>query len=242
MSRNTSIDSIACLFIDRFPIKAERQRYPVLRKKPLILAESRGPRKIIVHSSAEAAGVNTGMSLRDALANCPEAHVLQADNQFYGEVFDRIIDALRARFAAVTPVGPGCAFVQLKGLPSLFCGEARLAASLLQAVPEIFQPQVGVASTRLSSYASAVTAGPGRASLAPSDDASLLHVLSLDLLPLDSESKLRLKTAGIRSLADLSSMPTSVAQANLSPEDRHSGDLARILEYDRSRDLALEAA
>ena len=208
----------------------------------MLLKEGRGPRSVVLASSPEAEGVLPGMTLREALSNSPGACPLPADHQHYRDIFEGIVDALEARYTAVAPGGLGCVFVQLEGLSSVFCGEARLVASLLQTVPEIFQPQVGFASTRLSSYALAVTAGPGRASRAPSDDASLLHVLSLDLLPLDSESKLRLNSAGVRNLGDLAALPTRVALANLSPGDRHSGNLARILEYDRSLDLTLEVA
>ena len=242
MPRNTGTASVACLLINGFPIKAERQRFPVLRSKPLILAESRGSGSVVLHSSPEATGVTPGMPLKKALLHCPEAHTLPAHDEFYSDVFAGIVDSLEARYTAVEPGGMGCMYINLEGLSSQFCGEARLVASLLQAVPEIFDPRVGVASGCLPTYLAALSAGAGRALQVSPEDVSILRNYPLDLLPIHPESNLRLKSMAVRNLGDLVSMPASAVLANLSTEDRRSSELARILQIRQSPRVSLEAA
>ena len=96
-----SESTIACLLVTHLPLKSERQRYPSLRGKPVVIVERRRPGGAVMESSPEAQGVEAGMPLEKALIRCPQAVVLEADRGFYDDVFDRMAEALAMRCPAV---------------------------------------------------------------------------------------------------------------------------------------------
>ena len=169
-----SESTIACLLVTHLPVKAERQRYPALRGKPLVIVESWGSGETALDSSAEAQGVTAGMTLPEALSRCPEAILLPADRPYYDEVFGRLADALAMRCPVVERGTLGCLYARLEGMAPVYGGEERLIASLLQTAPPIFELRVGVASGKFPAYVSAAASRPGRAVKAPPGTAALL--------------------------------------------------------------------
>ena len=169
-----SESTIACLLVTHLPVKAERQRYPALRGKPLVIVESCGPGETTLDSSAEARGVTSGMTLPKALSRCPEAILLPADQPYYDEVFGRLADALAMRCPVVERGELGCLYARIEGMAPVYGGEERLIASLLQTAPPVFELRVGVASGKFPAYVSAATSRPGRAVKAPPSTAAFL--------------------------------------------------------------------
>ena len=140
-----SDSTIACLLVTHLPVKAERQRHPALRGKPVVIIERYGIRELVFDISPEARGARQGMTLPEVLARCPGATLLPADHRFYGDVFDRMADNIAMRCPVVEKAEMGCVYAWLEGLFPVYGGEARLIASLLQSVPPDFGLRVGVA-------------------------------------------------------------------------------------------------
>lgn len=230
--------TIACLLVTRLPVKAERQRYPSLRGKPVVIVEKRSPQGAVLESSPEAQGVAAGLPLARALIRCPEAVVLAADREFYDEVFDRIADALAMRCPVVEKGELGCIYAELEGLSPAHGGEARLVATLLRAAPAQFEPQVGVASTKFLAYAIASSTRPGRAAKAPGDSAALPSRLSVELLPISSECKRRLERLGVATLGMLASLPVSTVRARLGAEGMAAWEMANGTEPHPALDVS----
>ncbi len=222
-----SESTIACLLVTRLPVKAERQRYPALRGKPLVISETRGSRDLVLDSSPEARGVSAGMPIPEALARCPQATLLPADTQFYSEVSGRLTDMLAMRCPVAEAAEPGCVYAWLEELSLTYGGEARFIASLLQAAPPEFSPRLGLASVRFAAYVAAATAPTGRAIKAPPDQAAFLSGHSVELLPLSREGRERLRRAGIHTLGQLAALPAAAAQARLGAEGRRAWELAQ---------------
>jgi nucleotidyltransferase/DNA polymerase involved in DNA repair len=197
-----SDSTIACLLVTHLPVKAERQRYPALRGKPLVIVESSGSGDLALASSPEAQGVREGMTLPEVLACCPGATLLPADHRFYDNVFDRMADNIAMRCPVVERAELGCVYAGLEGMSPLYGGEARLIASLLQSVPPDFGLRVGVASGKFAAYVSAATAPPGRAVKTQLDSAAFLNSHSIDPL-ISPQARARLRRSGIAAIKQL---------------------------------------
>ena len=217
---------IACVLVPHFRVKAERQRYPALRGKPVLIVDRTCVPGAVIDHSAEARGVTAGMPLPEAVDRCPTATIVPADVEHYREVFDRMADALAARCGAVERSGTGCLYADMEGLAPAYGGEARLVASLMQIVPADFEPRAGVGQTRFVAYLAAATAGTGRAVRATGDAAAFLERFPTELLPISEKGGEQLRRWGIRTLGRLASMPPAVVQARLGAEGRYAWELA----------------
>ena len=222
---------IACLLVTHLPVKAELIRYPELRGKPVVVTESYGSKHLVLDSSAQAVGVASGMSLQEVMARCKDAVLLQADAPHYQLVFDSLIGALESRSPIVEKGELGCAYVDLWGLGEMYGGEARLIATLLQAIPERFNPRIGVAAGKFPAYAAAVTSAGGRATKAPDNAAEFLQGFSVDLLPISRDGKIRLHRFGLHTLGRLASLSPGAVQAQLKSEGRKAWELANGIDH-----------
>lgn len=218
--------SLACVLVTHLPVKAEIRRYPALRGKPVVITESYGSKDLVLDSSPEARGVGPGMPLQEAMARCKDAVLLQADGPHYNTAYDNLVQALEMRSPMVEKAGMGCVYVGLEGLELMYGGEARVIASLIQAAPHEFNPRVGVAGSKFPAYVAAVTTQGGRAIKIPQDAAGFLSELSIGLLPLSWENKVRLRRFGIHTMGRLAALPVGPVQAQLGSEGRRAWELA----------------
>ena len=223
--------SIACLLVINLPVKAERCRYPALRRRPLVIVESNASHDVVLDSSPEAEGVSLGMTLPQALEVCSNATVVQADQRYYSQVDDRIADALERRFGAVERAGIGWAYVRIGGASVAPYGEAHLIATLLHAAPTGFNPKVGVGPGRFVAYALAASAPDGGAAKLPDDPLPFLRNCSVDLLPLARGPVRRLHGSGVHTLGALADMPAGQVQALLGTDAERVQDLARGIDF-----------
>lgn len=225
MSRFEHSPGIACLLISHLPVKAEIRRYPQLRRRPLVIVEAGSGGDTVLDSSAEAAGVLRGMTLRDALEMCGNATVMQADHRLYCDVDAQIVCALERRFGHVERDGPGRVYVA-PGQAAAPYGEAHLVSTLFNAVPTGFNPSVGVGPGRFIAYALASAAPAGGTLRAPIDPLAFLRNCPVDLLPLTSEKIGRLRESGFKTLGSLADSPYADLQALLGAEASLGRDLA----------------
>ena len=222
---------IACLLVTHLPVKAELIRRPDLRGKPVVITESYGSKQLVLDSSGRARGVTAGMSLQEAMSRCKDAVLLQADTSHYQAVFDGLISALESRSPLVERGELGRAYVDLCGLEAMYGGEARLIATLLQAVPHQFNPRIGVAEGKFPAYVAAVTSGGGRATKVPDNVAGFLQGFPVDLLPLSWDGKTRLHRFDLHTLGQLASLPVGAVQAQLKAEERRAWELANGIDH-----------
>ena len=223
---NANSSKIACVLVTHLPVKAEMRRYPELRGKPVVITESYGSKDLVLDSSPQARGLAPGMPLQEAMAQCKEAVLLQADCPHYNDAFDNLVRSLEMRSPLVEKAGMGCAYVGLEGLDMMYGGEARVIVSMIQAAPQEFNPRVGVAGGKFPAYVAAATAEGGRATKVPQDVARFLSGLSVNLLPLSWENKTRLQRFGIYTLGQLANLPIGAVQAQLGTQGRRAWELA----------------
>ena len=192
----------ACVFITHFRAKSELLRRADLNGRAFVLTE-RAP-ALVLDRSPLARGVRLGMTLRQAVSVCPDLTALDVDESHYRNAWERLLDSLGCVSDAVEDAGLGEAYVRLDGLERLYGGEAGAASALLNAVPNHFNPRVGIADSKFAAYAVARNASPMRAARAPEDAAAFLAPLSIDLLPVSAEIRAALRRFGLRLLGDVS--------------------------------------
>ena len=204
-------------------MKAELRRHAELKGRPVIIAENQS----VIDFSHEAAGVAAGMPLQEALSRSKNAVLLQADELYYHEVFDRVVTSLAQRSPTVEKAELGRVYVGLDGLEAMYGGESRLVASLLQAAPHRFNPRVGVANGRFPAYVAALLSRAGQATRIPDKEAAgFLEGLSVDLLPLSWEDKVRFHRFGLDTMGQLAALSVGSVQAQFGPEGRTAWELA----------------
>ena len=178
-------------------------------------------------SPSEARGVASGMTLQEAVSRSKGAALLEADVAYYQAVFADILHSLELRSPLVEKAELGCVYVGLNGLEAMYGGETRLIASLLQAVPQDFNPRVGLANGKFPAYLAAVTSSSGQATQVPDDVAGFLKDFSVDLLPLSWEDKTRLHQFGLHTLGQVATLSVGPMQAQFGPAGKRVWELAQ---------------
>ena len=217
---------VACVLITHLPVKSELVRRPELARRPVIITETAGSKQRVLDSSPEARGVVAGMSLQEALSRCKEAVLVEADAPHYREAFDGLLSSLEQRSPLVEKSDLGCAYVGLDGLEAMYGGEPRLITTLMQAIPNSFNPRIGLAKGKFPAYVAAVTSDAGQATRVPDDGARFLKDFSVELLPLSWENKVRLHRFGLHTLGQVAELSLGSMQAQFGQEGRAAWQLA----------------
>src|SRR5436309_2086671 len=115
---------IACVLIPGFPLRAALEARPSLALRPAALAPVEGTEPLIgpVTAAAEAAGVQPGMRLGEALATCPSLVLVEQDPVGVEQAWEEILRRLEDSAFAVEPVEPGCVFFETRGVERLYGG------------------------------------------------------------------------------------------------------------------------
>ena len=221
---------IACLTIPAFTLRAALRDQPELRSKPVALAPSPGEKPLVgpCTGAAERAGVRPGMRLSEALATCPELHLVEQDPAGGEAEWERLLVRLEEAGLAIEPAGPGCAYFDTRGIERLAGGVRAAVQRALDAVGPVWEPHVGVAGRRFAALAAASVAPAGRALVV--DDAQtelFLEPLPLHLLPLGPERRDELSELGVKRLGELAHLPRAAVADRLGTEGAEAWRLAR---------------
>jgi nucleotidyltransferase/DNA polymerase involved in DNA repair len=220
---------IACLMIPAFTLRAALREQPGLRSKPVALAPGAGEKPLVgpCTGAAEQAGVRPGMRLSEALATCPELHLVEQDPAGVEAEWERILRRLEDAGLALEPVEPGCAYFETRGIERLAGGVRAAVQRALDAVGPAWEPRVGVAERRFAALAAASTAPAGRALVVDDEETELfLAPLPLHLLPLGPERREELSELGVKRLGDLARLPQAAVADRLGAEGADAWRLA----------------
>jgi nucleotidyltransferase/DNA polymerase involved in DNA repair len=212
---------IACLTIPAFSLRAALKDRPELSNKPAALAAAPGRRPLVgpCTRTAEEAGVRPGMRLSEALATCPELHLVEQDPAGAEAEWERILRRLEDAGLAVEPAEPGCAYFETRGIERLAGGVKAAVQRALDAVGAAWEPRVGVAERRFAALAAASIAPAGRALVVDDEETELfLAPLPLHLLPLSSERRGELSELGVKRLGELAGLSGTAVADRLGAE------------------------
>ena len=221
---------VACVLITHLRAKAEMQRRPHLKDRPVLIADRTRSRPVVVDYFPAATAVAAGMPLERALSyqaagglargrphpNPPpggEGVVLDADEPHYRRVFRQVLTALQGISDRVEDAGPGLnsltlgvAYVALDGLESMYGGEERLVLALLNAVPQYLAPRAGVGEGKFPAMVAARSSDPLRAGKVPPDAAAYLAPRPIALLPVSENTISALHRFGLHTLGQVAAM------------------------------------
>ncbi|MHB8641318.1 MAG: Y-family DNA polymerase [Gaiellaceae bacterium] len=221
---------IACLVIPGFELRAALRARPSLALRPAALAPEEGAEPLIgpVTAVAEAAGVKPGMRLGEALALCPALVLVEADPAGAERAWEEILLRLEDVGIAVSPVQPGTAFFETRGVERLYGGVEAVLKRALAATGPAWDARLGAAERKFTALAAANVAQAGQL-LIVSEERSreFLAPLPLDLLPLQQETRQELKELGVRRLGELAGLPGGAVAERLGPDGRRAWSLAR---------------
>jgi protein ImuB len=238
----TYVPVIACLLIPGFELRAALRERPRLALEPAALAPLPGTEPLLgpVTAAAEAAGVEPGMRLGEALATCPQLVLVEQDPAAVEREWEGVLQRLEDSGFAVDPEEPGRVTFETKGVERLYGGLEAALERALAAVGAAWDPRAGAARRRFAALAAASVARPGQALVvADGKEESFLAPLPLSLLPLTADRYAELEGVlhglGVRKLGELAALPGGAVAERLGPEGRRAWALAHGGEGGRVR-------
>lgn len=221
---------IACILIPGFELRAALRARPGLALRPAGLAPVPGKEQLLgpVTAVAEAAGIRPGMRLGEALATCPSLVLVDPDPVGVEREWEGILLRLEDAGFSVEPEGPGCLYLDTRGVERLYGGVEQTLKRALTGIGTAWAARAGAAMTRFTALAAASIARPGQ--IVQVDEArthEFLAPLSLDLVPLPAERQAELRELGIRRLGDLAGLPEPAVRDRFGIAGREAWRLAR---------------
>jgi nucleotidyltransferase/DNA polymerase involved in DNA repair len=223
---------IACVVIPGFELRAALRERPRLQLEAAALAPPSGyeSRALLgpVTAAAEAAGVQPGMRLGEALATCPSLQLVDRDPAAAEEAWEQIVRRLEDAGFSVDPAAPGCAYFETRGVERLYGGLEPALRRALKAVGPGWDARVGAAKRRFAALAAANVARSGQVLVVSDEQArDFLAPLPLTLLPLEAGRRQELADLGLTKIGELAGLPGSAVAERLGPDGRRAWSLAR---------------
>jgi nucleotidyltransferase/DNA polymerase involved in DNA repair len=196
---------IAFVSIPRFPCAIEAQRESALAARPLIVGDAEQPKRVLDCSlRASAEGVGHGMTIRQALGNCPDALVVPPDPVLYRGRWESILDALVDLTPEVEDEEMGRAYLNVTGLESHYRDDESLMSRIVETVRAAggLDARVGLASGKFPAFAAALD----QAVVPAGGEGEFLAPFDVGLLPVDPEIVYRLRLFGLETVGEVAAL------------------------------------
>ncbi|HLW38304.1 MAG TPA: DNA polymerase Y family protein [Candidatus Eremiobacteraceae bacterium] len=217
---------VACLVIPRFVADVCMRANPSLATRPIAVAEGANRREIVAHNAA-AAGVQAGMTPKQARAACPGLVVVARNEAAERSVTCELLDALESCSPHVEGALPGVYFFDASGLPR---GEAEALAAAVALVAELgFTVAAAIADDKFTARCAACS-GRGCSVVPAGKSAAFLAPLPIGLLPLAPGDADRFDILGLRTLGQIAALPTAPLAARFGERARTYARLAAGLD------------
>src|SRR5438552_7270482 len=221
---------IACLLIPGFELRAALRERPALALRPAALGPAAGEEPLLgpVTAAAEAAGVQPGMRLGEALSLCPDLALVEQDPATAEHEWEQLLKRLEDSGFAVEWGALGCVYFETRGIERLYGGIEPALKRALAAVGATWDARIGAAERRFAALSEAHGARPGQL-LIVSDRQTrdFLAPLPLTLLPVEPERREELEELGVRRIGQLAGLPGDAVAERLGPDGRRAWSLAR---------------
>jgi nucleotidyltransferase/DNA polymerase involved in DNA repair len=221
---------IACVLIPGFELRAALRGRMRLLLEPAALAPLPGTRPEIgsVTAAAEAAGVRPGMLLSEALATCPSLVLIDQDPASAEQSWEEILRRLEEEGFPVEPAGPGCLYVETRGVERLYGGLEPALRRVLAAVGPAWDARAGAAERKFAALAAAGVARAGQVLVVSSEETpTFLAPLPLGVLPLGRERYDELEGLGVRTVGELGELSGAAVAERLGREGWRAWELTR---------------
>lgn len=213
---------IACVLITHMPVKAELVRHPDIYNQPVIVTKESSTGLVVFDSSPEAYGVTSGMSIRDAISICNKAILIEFDEDYYNEIFDKTIRPIIQKIPRIEFSGFECIYLEID---DPYRNELMIVSSFLDEIPRAFNPRIGLAESKFPAYITAITSHANQATQIPIDIPNFLAKLPITLLPISSNKTNQLKKFGLNTMGQLAKIPLGSLQAQFGTEGKLAWEL-----------------
>ena len=223
--------SIACISVPHFALRVALLERPELDGEPLVLGPLPGTRANVSDATPEAQsrGIRPGMSVREAIALCPEAVILSPNPVREAAVADHSWPSWSnsARWSRPTRPSPAPG-TSICAAWSATSARRPRRRPLLATLPPVLRPRAGVGAGKFTARVAAGTR-PARRALRRRRGADRR-------LPLPGAGRAGcrcrrrhppLEALGLHTLGELSALPAAKVAARFGPTGRHIWDLAR---------------
>src|SRR5918911_722474 len=148
---------IACLLIPGFELRAALRDRPRLALQPAALGPRPGEEPLLgpITAAAEAAGLQPGIRLGEALSLCPDLVLVEQDPATAEHEWEQLLKRLEDSGFAVESAAPGCAYFDSRGVERLYGGLEPALKRALAAVGAAWDARVGAADRPLAALAAA---------------------------------------------------------------------------------------
>jgi nucleotidyltransferase/DNA polymerase involved in DNA repair len=236
---------IAFVFVPHFPAVVSMLFQPELARRPLIVGDAEQPKRVLDCSvSAGVEGVRQGMTIRQALGNCPDAVIVPPDPVLYSRKWESILDALSQVSPEVEDKDLGHAYVNVGGLDAHYEGDGALMAHIVEAVHLVsgLDANVGLASGKFLAFAAATESSVGPIG----GEGAFLAPLKVELLPVASEIVLRLQLFGLETIGEVACLSLMELQSQFGFEGKRLWQIANGIDeeplYPRPQNERVEAS
>src|SRR5947208_6894790 len=156
---------IACLLIPGFELRAALRERPALALRPAALGPGVGEEPLLgpVTAAAEAAGVQPGMRLGEALSLCPDLALVEQDPATAEHEWEELLKRLEDSGFAVEAAAVGCVYFETRGIERLYGGLEPALKRALAAVGPAWEARIGAAGRRFAALSAAHVARSGLA-------------------------------------------------------------------------------
>lgn len=220
---------IVCVALPRFELVVAAGTRRELLSGPVALAPELGRAQLLgeVSPAAEAAGVEPGLRLGEALARCPRLVLLPPDPAGVADAWERVLVRLESTGAAVESLRPGLACFDARGMRRLHGGHVD---GVVAAVRDALRRpvRIGLGPVRFCAVAAASRARARHA--AEVRGAEDLAPLPVDLLRTQGELAALpapLRRLGIDTLGRLAALPRAAVGERFGAPGLRAHDLAR---------------
>lgn len=223
---------IACVLITHFYVKNELIRNPELKNIPFVVVTKNKNDLIVVDKSAEAKAIKIGMSYQSAISMHGDVIVIKGDYVMYGEVHQKNMLSLNHISPKIECGGLGMVFVDITGLEMLYKNMDNLKQKILSSIPQEFNPRVGIADNKFFSYIAALESAPNQC-MDYIDSVEFRSKIGVDILPIASTNKAKLKELGINNLTQIADWNINLLQIQFGiKEGKKIWELAQGIDSD----------
>jgi DNA polymerase IV len=219
--------NILCVLIPHFALQCEIQKSPSLENCPAIVTCSAGSQRLVMDWSPDIKDVQSGMPLQQALSLHGEARLIAADVTYYARIFEGLLDCLEKISPLVEGTEPGCIYLGLKGMKSLYKDENAIIRAAKKVIPQEFDSRLGIAEGKFTAYLAALFSSPHGFMVRDGDITSFLNDLPCDILPVSLKCKQKLHSFGIETLGQISSLAVGPLQSQFGIEGKKIWELSR---------------
>ena len=198
--------NVACLILPNFKIKAELKRRPHLSKKQILISGFVGNKEVVIDHTKNISGICKGSLLKDVLVKVKNPVIFEQDDQYYSDVFDKLVRSLLKLFDSIEVEEYKCIYISIPNVhASLSDSNSGIAKMILNAIPECFKAQLGLSQGKYSSYIAALLSSPGKLKTLEFNKSNI-RKMSAYLLPVSDELKKRIYLLGLNDFQKISGL------------------------------------